>query len=128
MHRCNVSQNRQYNYLSSLFNQLIRQLCIPGVSSSVHYITSQDIFHQDHYSFTKACKSLRIECFLECGITAFGNILFTGKQQTNKKKKMEITVAQYQAKKWSQWYKSLCVHLKWNTLSLLRSPGEMLND
>lgn len=99
MHRCNVSQNRQCNYLSSLFNQLIRQLCIPGVSSSVHYITSQDVFHQDPYSFTKACKSLRIEYFLECGITAFCNLLFIGKQQTNKEKKMQISIAQYQKKK-----------------------------
>lgn len=90
-----MSQNRQCNYLSSLFNQLIRQLCIPGVSSSVHYITSQAVFHQDHYSFTKACKKPE-DCFLECGITAFCNLLFIGKEQTNKEKKMEISVAQYQ--------------------------------
>lgn len=96
MHRCNVSQNRQCNYLSSLFNQLIRQLCIPGVSSSVHYITSQDVFHQDYYSFTKAYKSLRIEYFLQCGITAFCDLLFIGKQQTNREKKMLISIAQYQ--------------------------------
>lgn len=96
MHRCNVSQNRQCNYLSSLFNQLIWQPCIPGVSSSVHCITSQDVFHQEHYSFTKARKSLRIECFLECGIRAYCNLLCTGEQQANKEKRMKISIAQYQ--------------------------------